>query len=217
MLRMQPLLNRLMAIKVSLYGASGHGKVIADLLMAANYDVVAFFDDNPADDSLLSIPVYHSSRLNQIEVDGLILSVGNNKIRKKLADNLGEFFLKAIHPAAVLSPYHQIGEGSVVMAGVIVNPLVKIGKHCIINTGALIEHDCFIDDFVHISPRVALAGNVSIGEGTHVGIGASVIQGVKIGKWVTIGAGTVVIKDIPDYAVVVGTPGKIIKYNSKDE
>jgi len=59
-----------------------------------------------------------------------------------------------------------------------------------------------------------LAGNVEVGEGTHVGIGASVIQGVKIGKWATIGAGAVVIKDVPDFAVVVGSPARIIKYNN---
>jgi acetyltransferase EpsM len=58
-----------------------------------------------------------------------------------------------------------------------------------------------------------LAGNVFVGEGTHVGIGASIIPGVKIGKWVIIGAGTIILNDVPDYAVIVGNPGKIIRYN----
>jgi len=66
---------------------------------------------------------------------------------------------------------------------------------------------------VHISPNASLAGDVYIGEGTHIGIGAVIIQGLKVGKWVTIGAGAVVINDIPDFAVVVGNPGKIKKYN----
>ena len=206
-----------MAIKVILYGASGHGKVIADLLLAAHCEVVAFFDDNPKEEKLLSVPVYHSSKMEEFTATGMILSIGNNKIRKKLAAISTKPFIKAIHPTAILSSYHQISEGSVIMAGVIVNPQVSIGKHCIINTGSIVEHDCFIDDFVHLSPGVSLAGSVSVGEGTHVGIGATVIQGVTIGKWATIGAGTVVINDVPDYAVVVGVPGKIIKYNSKDE
>lgn len=209
--------NRLMAIKVSLFGASGHGKVIADLLIAANFEVVAFFDDNPKDEVLLSIPVYHSSRLKEFEQDGCLFSVGNNKVRKRLAKEVNLSFIKAIHPQAILSSNHQIGEGTAVMAGVIINPDVSIGRHCILNTGSIIEHDCKIADFVHISPGVSLAGNVSIGEGTHVGIGTSVIQGIKIGKWATIGAGSVIIRDVPDYAVVVGNPGKIIKFNSKDE
>lgn len=214
---MQPQLNRLMATKISLYGASGHGKVIADLLKNAHCEVVAFFDDNPKDKTLLSIPVYHSSKMKDVKAEEIILSVGNNSVRKKLSKLVEKPFAIGIHPQAILSAHYQIGEGSVLMAGVILNSDVTIGKHCILNTGCIIEHDCHIADFVHVSPGVSLAGNVSIGEGTHVGIGASVIQGIKIGKWVTIGAGSVIIKDIPDYAVVVGNPGKIIKYNSKDE
>jgi len=58
---------------------------------------------------------------------------------------------------------------------------------------------------------VSISGNVLIGEGTHVGTGAIILPNITIGKWCKIGAGAVVIKDIPDYSVVVGVPGKIIK------
>lgn len=68
-----------------------------------------------------------------------------------------------------------------------------------------------LGDFVHISPNAALSENVEIGEGSHIGVGASVIQGVKIGKWCTVGAGAAIINDVPDYSVVVGVPGRIIK------
>lgn len=68
---------------------------------------------------------------------------------------------------------------------------------------------------MHISPRVALAGNVHIGEGSHIGIGATVNQQVVIGKWCTIGAGSVVINNVEDYGVVVGNPGKMIKFNDE--
>ena len=96
------------------------------------------------------------------------------------------------------------------MPGVVINARATIGKQVILNTGCSIDHDCFLEDFVHISPGVALAGNVRVGEGTHIGIGAVVIPGVKIGKWCTIGAGTVVLKDVPDGAMVVGNPGRMI-------
>ena len=69
-----------------------------------------------------------------------------------------------------------------------------------------------LEDFVHIAPNTVITGNVNIGEGTQVGTGAAVIPGVKIGKWASIGAGAVIIEDVPDFAVVVGNPGKIIKY-----
>ena len=206
-----------MAIKISLFGASGHGKVILDILQSTGQSVDVVYDDYPKQPSLLELPIVPASTLDSVKIDSLILSIGNNKVRKRLATKLNVTFANAIHPSAIFSKHIAIGEGSVVMAGVKVNPDATIGKHCILNTGAIVEHDCKIGDFAHLSPGVALAGNVTVGEGTHVGIGSCVIQGITIGKWVTIGAGAVIIKNVPDYAVVVGNPGKIIKYNLQDE
>ncbi|MBC7523092.1 MAG: acetyltransferase [Flavobacterium sp.] len=200
-----------------LYGASGHAKVIVDALQTSNIAIQTIIDDNPKTKSLLGIEIVKTSDFNFVLFDNVIISIGNNKVRKKIASKYKVNYAMAIHPATVISECSEIGNGTVVMAGAIINPEVKIGNHCIINTGAILEHDCFIDNFAHISPGVSLAGNVSIGEGSHIGIGATVIQGIKIGKWTTIGAGAVIIRDVPDYAVVVGNPGKIIKYNPKDE
>lgn len=217
MRQMQPQLNRLMATKITLFGASGHGKVILDILQEAGEEIHVLYDDHPKQSHLLGVPVLHSSQRIPNSSEVILISIGNNKVRKRLSMELNGRFTKAIHPSAIISKHSSIGEGSVVMAGVKINPDAEIGKHCILNTGALIEHDCHIGDFAHISPGVSLAGNVSIGEGTHVGIGAAVIQGINIGKWATIGAGAVIINNIPDYAVVVGNPGKVIKFNLNDE
>ena len=94
---------------------------------------------------------------------------------------------------------------------------IKIGKHFHANLYSYVEHDCVIDDFVHISPNASVAGNVKVGEGTQIGMGATVIQGITIGKWAVVGAGTVIIENVPDYAVVVGVPGKTIKFISNNE
>lgn len=217
MLPMQPQSNRLMATKIIIFGASGHGKVIADLLQKGQHEVAFFLDDQPKVDSILGISVFQTSHLKGIDDFQMLIGVGNNSIRKKLSQQFRLKFAKGIHPSATLSPHHNVAEGTVIMAGVIINPNVEVGKHCILNTGCIIEHDCKIEDYVHISPGVSLAGNVSVGEGTHVGIGSSVIQGIKIGKWATIGAGSVIIRDVPDYAIVVGNPGRVIKYHSNDE
>jgi acetyltransferase EpsM len=206
-----------METKINLYGASGHCKVIVDLLLANGISIEKIIDDNPKLDFILNHKVVKNSAIDFDENSNWIISIGNNKIRKKVATTIAVNYVAAIHPTAIVSPYSEIGTGTVVMAGVIVNPDSKIGKHCIINTGAIIEHDALIEDYVHICPGVSLAGNVEVGEGTQVGIGATVIQGVKIGKWAIIGAGAVIINDVPDYAVVVGNPGKIVKYNSIDE
>jgi sugar O-acyltransferase (sialic acid O-acetyltransferase NeuD family) len=203
--------------KITLFGASGHCKVIIDILQNCNIAIGVIIDDNPNVKSILEKSVLLSNKIDTGTLKNVIVAIGNNRIRKLIVSRLEDTFSKAIHPRSTVSPYVKIDVGTVVMAGVIINPDVEIGKHCILNTAAVIEHDCIIEDFVHISPNVSLAGGVHVGEGTHIGISATVIQEIKIGKWVTIGAGTVIINDIPDYAVVVGNPGKIIKYNIKHE
>lgn len=198
-----------------LFGASGHCKVIIDIIQKSNLDVIEnIIDDNPIKDKINAIPIIKTPNCAFLKDKSLIISVGNNEIRKKIASRISSNYLTAIHPKSILSKNVSIELGTVIMAGVIINSDVSIGKHSIINTGAVVEHDCNLSDFVHISPNASLAGNVFVGEGTHIGIGAIIIQGVKIGKWATIGAGTVILKDVPDFAVIVGNPGKIIKYNS---
>ena len=195
-----------------LYGASGHCKVIIDVLESCDLNTLTIVDDNINTTSILGRKVVHSSAISFKETDTVLLSIGNNKVRKELSKKLDVQFLKAIHPKAIVSRHSTIGEGTVVMAGSVINPSVVIGKHCIINTAAVIEHDCVIENFVHISPNASLAGEVFVGEGSQVGIGAAIIQGIKIGKWVVIGAGSVIIKDVPDYSVIVGNPGRKIKH-----
>lgn len=194
-----------------IFGASGNGKVIAEIAEQLQIPIEGFIDADVNKQLLLDYKVFHDLPSNNCNV---VMAIGDNSIRKKIVLKQQQFnYCTLIHPNTSISKRAVIQVGTVIMAGVSVNSEVQIGKHCIINTNASIDHECIINDFVHISPNVALAGNVEIGEGTHVGIGASVIQGIKIGKCCTIGAGAVIIKDIPDYAVVVGNPGKIIKYN----
>jgi len=201
--------------RVLLYGASGHAKVICEILEAQQRPPYGLIDDNPQVKSLLDYRVYNSLLQAAVEPeDRFLISIGSNSIRKIVAQKLSEVkFTNAIHPAAVISPRSSIGDGTVVMANVSVNVHSAIGKHGILNTNCSIDHDCVVGDFVHISPNVALAGDVQVGEGTQIGIGACVKQGIRIGKWVMVGAGAVIIRDVPDYAVVVGNPGRIIKVN----
>ncbi|MDR0658647.1 MAG: acetyltransferase [Mediterranea sp.] len=195
-----------------LYGAGGHAKVIIDILCANNETVEALFVDDDRIDHLLDYPVLHSSKVR----GPLIISIGNNKIRKQIAESLSVIFGRAVHPSAIISEYSKIDIGTVVMQGAIVQSCVNVGKHCIINTGVSADHDCEIGDYVHLSPHVTLCGNVTIGEGSWIGAGAVVIPGVKIGKWCTVGAGSVVTKNLPDNVLAVGNRCKIIKtYNNE--
>lgn len=196
---------------MDLYGASGHAKVIIDILQECGEYVGKLFDDNPAVKQLSghNVDVYSTSGLDNSKV---IVSIGDNATRKKIVEKIdNRHYGIAVHPFASVSAKCRIEEGTVVMAGVCINSDSVIGKHCIVNTNASVDHDCRIADFVHISPGSVLCGNVNVGEGTLIGAGSVVIPGVKIGRWCTIGAGSVVISDIPDHSVAVGNPCRVIK------
>jgi sugar O-acyltransferase (sialic acid O-acetyltransferase NeuD family) len=194
------------------YGASGHGKVILEILECNNVTPISVWDD-AVKPPMWTYEVVRPTPPGEPIAEEMVISIGVNATRKKVALRFQDSvtFGKAIHPDAYISKRATVGEGTVIMAGVRVNPDVEIGRHCIVNTCASIDHDCVLGDFVHISPNATLSGDVQVGEGTHIGVGAQVIQGIRIGKWCTIGAGAAVIKDIPDYATAVGCPAKVIK------
>lgn len=194
------------------YGASGHGKVIIEILENIDEPHIEIWDDADKPD-VWQYKVKKPLGKGAYIADTMVISIGVNATRKKVAERFSDVvtFGTAIHSATNISKRAAIGEGTVIMAGVSINADTKIGKHCIVNTSASIDHDCVLGDYSHISPNATLSGDVHVGEGTHVGSGASVIQGIRIGKWCTIGAGAVVIKDIPDNATAVGNPAKVIK------
>jgi len=198
---------------VILYGASGHAKVIIEILELNHIPVLGLFDDNPDIKRLLDYDVLGPVGKKKVK-NPVIISIGDNLLRKKVSRRFNFSYAQAIHPTATISPRAVIGAGTVVMGHAIINSGTMIGQHCIINTSASIDHDCLLGDFVHISPNATLSGGVVVGEGTHIGSAAVVIPSVKIGKWATIGAGSVIIRDVPDFATVVGNPGRVIKTGS---
>jgi sugar O-acyltransferase, sialic acid O-acetyltransferase neuD family len=200
-----------------LFGASGHGKVIKDILNANGIKVENFVDDNPNVKECGGCIVLHDST----GLSPMIVSIGVNRIRKMIverlkANNSAIKFATAIHPSAVISPSAKLGEGTVVMAGAVINADAVIGNHCIINTGATVDHDCMIEDYCHIAPGVHISGGTHIGESTWIGVGSCVIQCLNIGKDCMIGAGSVVVKDIPDNVTAYGNPCRVQHKNKRN-
>ena len=192
-----------------LFGASGHGLVIQDILEYMGQKVNRYIDDNPNGESHGGLSVQLSKYLDLSDEDQMIISIGVNKNRKRVATRYNTVYATAIHPKSIVARSAQIGVGTVVMAGAILNAHTKIGQHVIINTSACIDHECQIGNFVHAT----LCGGVQVGEGSYIGAGSVIIQGVKIGDWCTIGAGAVVLDDVQDGAVVVGNPARQLRIN----
>ncbi len=194
--------------KVYLYGASGHAKVVMDIIKQSHYEVPCLVDDNPKVNELVGLPVVHSSE----GLSPMIVTIGDCQIRRKVVEKLSDReYLTAVHPKALVADSVRIGAGTVVMAGTILNSFASVGNHCIINTGASIDHDCVIGNFVHVAPHCTLCGEAKIGDGTWIGAGTTIIQGIHVGKDCFIGAGSVVVKDIPDNSLCYGNPAKIIR------
>lgn len=194
--------------KLVIIGASGHGKVIADIALKTGYEEIVFLDDNESLTECAGFPVVGKSDLAQ-KIDGdKIIAIGNAKIRERLQSTIKTVTL--IHPDAVISRRVKIGEGSVVVAGAVINSDAVIGRGCIINTGASVDHDCVIEDFVHVSVGAHVSGTCHIGERTWIGAGATVSNNVDICNDCMIGAGTVVIKNIKNPGTFVGVPAKQI-------
>lgn len=197
--------------KILLFGASGHAKVICSIFESMNLIVDSIFDENKKIKSLNNYNVingYDCSYKNNLP---LLISIGDNIIRKQIAEKVSHSFSRAIHATSLVDDISKIGLGTAIFQGVIVQRDAFIGKHCIINTNASIDHDCIIDDYVHIAPSATLCGNIKVGEGSLIGANATILPNITIGKWCKIGAGAVITTDIPDNSLVVGVPGKIIK------
>lgn len=195
--------------RLVIIGASGHGKVIADIARKNGYKEIVFLDDDESVHECGGYPVIgKSSEAGTIDAD-IIIGIGNAGVRKTIQESVDKNkIVTLIHPDAVVAEDVVMGAGTVVMAGAVINPGTHIGKCCIINTCSSVDHDCKVGDYVHISVGSHLCGTVSVGNETWIGAGATVSNNVNICSDCMIGAGAVVIKDIKESGTYVGVPVK---------
>jgi acetyltransferase EpsM len=198
------------------YGASGHGLVVADAALATQlFDVRGFLDDDPSRHGRV---VFERHVQGGIAVlDGqqgrvqVALGIGANLDRLAALSRLvaeGHAVATIVHPSAVVGSGVTLGVGTFVAPLALVHTHARLGRGCIVNSGAVVEHENVLGDGVHLSPNAALGGNVTLGDGVHVGLGAVVLPGVKVGARSAVGAGAVVIDDVPEDTTVVGVPAR---------
>lgn len=202
--------------KLAIIGASGHGKVVADIAIKSGYNEIIFLDDDESIHECGGYPVKgKSSEVRMMDTD-IIVGIGNTVVRKRIQESIpDERLATLIHPAAVIAEDVLIGSGTVVMAGAVINPGAKIGKGCIINTCSSVDHDCEVGNYVHIAVGSHLCGTVSVGNETWIGAGATVINNICICPDCMIGAGAVVIRNIQEQGSYIGCPAK--KYKAEDK
>ena len=208
------------AKRVLIWGAGGHGRVVADVVRASGLGVAGFVaqdaarGDTPptiAEDDLLrvlpSLP---------LDADAVAIAIGDNAVRRRCLERLEGVPLPVLrHPSAAVSESAIVGPGTVIFPGAVVNAGARLGPGVIVNSGAIVEHDCVLGGFVHVSPGAVLAGNVTVADEAWIGAGAVIIPGVRIGAGAIVGAGAVVIRDVEQHSIVAGTPARPIRRSDR--
>lgn len=193
--------------RLIIIGASGHGKVIADIAEKNGYRDIVFLDDNETVTECAGYPVLGNvSQVNSFSGDKIV-AIGNSAIREEIQNKLDQLAI-LIHPSAVISRRVKISEGVVIMAGAIINSDTYIGRGTIINTGSSVDHDCSIGEFCHVSVGAHVAGTVTVGSRTWIGAGATVSNNVNICEDCMIGAGAVVVSNIERKGIYIGVPAR---------
>jgi sugar O-acyltransferase (sialic acid O-acetyltransferase NeuD family) len=203
---------------IAIAGAGGHGRVVAETLLALGMSNIAgFLDDDPGvlgcEFGMLRVLGTISS-WKEHGVESIVLGIGHNRARLETLNRLvamGADVSTVIHPRAIISPSAEISNTAIILAAAVVNVGARIGRNALVNTAAIVEHDCIVADHAHLAPRCCIGGAVVVGEGSLLGIGSTVLPGRKIGNWCVVGAGAVVTQDVPDGAVVAGIPARSIK------
>lgn len=195
--------------RLIIIGASGHGRVVADIAVLNGYTDIVFLDDEKIG-TWAGYSIVGKS-FDAPEGD-LFVAIGNTPTRKRFVEYYRDRSMPVlIHPNATVAKDVEIGAGTVVIAGAVINCGAKIGAGCIINTCSSVDHDCVISDYVHVAVGAHLCGTVNVGQKTLIGAGATVINNINIGEGCLIGAGAVVVKGIPAKCMAVGCPAKVIK------
>ncbi len=197
--------------RVCLFGAGGHGRVIAAIAQKIWPRAHLCFGDQqrPLGSTVGTLPV-RFSKLEDIADHALIATIGNTVARKARMQRAAQLGIPFGTLIANPDRYFATppGAGSMVMSGVIVNPGAQIGGGVIVNSGAIVEHDCTIGDYCHLAPGSVVLGDCALGNEVWLGANATILQGVSITDNVTIGAGSVVTADITESGTYVGQPAR---------
>lgn len=209
--------------RIIVYGASEHGKYTIDIIeKAGKHEIVGIVDDAAVVGSAVyGYPVLGGwaewPRLRSVHgFDAGVVAIGDNYVRSRVVarilDEDPNFqFVSAIHPFTSIGRDCIIGDGTVIMAGAIVNGSSTVGEHAFIATKASLDHDSRLGRFASLSPGATTGGGVTIGEFSTVSLGASVIHGVVVGEHTVVGAGSVVVKNLPSGVVAYGIPCRVVR------
>lgn len=155
------------------------------------------------DDEFKSAVSPDDARVHITVVAGTDMSV-----RRRIIDSYGAYRpATVIASTAIVLPGSQIGVGSAVMHGAVING-AHVGRHCIVNTGAIVEHGVTLGDNVFVGPGAVICGGVAVGDDVFIGAGATVRNCVTIASGCTVGLGAAVTRSLTEAGVYTGVPAR---------
>jgi acetyltransferase EpsM len=208
-----------MTDRIVVIGGGEHARVAMEAILAASgaWELLGFVDPEPCDQTSRRLGVRRLGGEDALErYPGALGLLGfaalETRSRReeavtRLAPLVGGWAV-VVHPRAWVSPTATLGEGSVIMAGAVVQTGARIGAHCVINTGAIVEHDVVLGDHAQLAPGAAIGGAARVGPAAYVGLGAVVRDHTSVGAGATVGMGAVVVREVPPGARVMGVPAR---------
>ncbi len=209
-------------MKVIIAGAGTYGCVYHEyLLEEGKHEIAGYVDDDPQKigQTVNGLPVFCETtnfpRLRELGIEGVFCPIGDNKIRENLLSAFrhnGFDIPGFIHRSVLIHENVRIGEGVYILPGSIIMPFVSIEDFVMISMGVKVAHHTILRQAAFLSTGVNMGANVDFGNCAFAGIGSIVTTGIRrIGANALIGAGAVIIRDVPDHAVMVGNPGKVLR------
>lgn len=209
--------------RIVIIGSSGHAKVVIDAIERQGKFKIAGLVDLEGDTSknvLGHAVIGPTSAIKDLVVQhklaGAVVAIGDNFVRGRVSKHLGHAtpdlkLVTVVHPTATIGKDVEIGDGTVVLAGAVINSASRVGRCCIVNTRASLDHDGMMGDYSSLAPGCVTGGNCKLGDYAAIGIGSTVTHGVTVGEHTVVGAGSTVVKNLGAYFVAYGTPAKQIR------
>ena len=201
-----------MAGRLLILGAGGHGRAVADLAVECGWSVAGFTDRSPGP-GVLGEDGDVEDLIRAGKADAAVVGLGNTALHRRtelfeLLKKAGATIPTLVHPRASVSRTCRIGDGTVVVPGVVLGAAVEVGDNVVLYSNAVAEHDCRIAAHAYLSPGAILTGAVILEEGAFVGAGAVLFPGITVGARAMVAAGAVVTNRVEAGATVLGSPAR---------